>query len=137
MDPVAAETLRQHGGEPRGFVARGLTAELIEAADLVLAAARDHRSAVVTTVPRATAKTLTLREFARLLGPVDPARIDGTDPVDRMRAMVALAFDNRGLVPPGSPTDDDIPDPYRGERSVYERAADLIDAAIAVPVARL
>jgi protein-tyrosine phosphatase len=137
MDSVAAATLRAHGGEPRGFIARDLTPELIEAADLVLTAAREHRSEVVTAVPRATAKTLTVREFARLVGPISADQVEGSDPVDRMQSLVAMAFDNRGLVPANSPADDDVPDPYRRERSVYERAADLIDAAVTASIAAL
>jgi protein-tyrosine phosphatase len=137
MDAVAAETLRAHGGEPRGFIARDLTPDLIEAADLVLTAHREHRSAVVTMLPRATSKTLTLREFARLVSPIGPDQVDGVDPVDRMTALVALAFDNRGLVPISSPDDDDVPDPYRRERSEYERAADLIDDAVTSSIVAL
>jgi protein-tyrosine phosphatase len=137
MDPTAADTLRAHGGEPRGFVARDLEAELIVDADLVLTAAREHRAAVVTEVPRATAKTLTLREFARLVSPIASADVPGTDPVERLRALVAMAMDNRGLVPLNDPADDDVPDPYRRDRAIYDRAADLMDQAITSSVARL
>jgi protein-tyrosine phosphatase len=137
MDPTAADTLRAHGGEPRSFVARDLDRELIENADLILTAAREHRSAVVTEVPRATAKTLTVREFARLVSPIRPEDIPGVDPIDRMRALVRLAMDNRGLVPLNDPLDDDVPDPYRRDRAIYDRAADLMDAAITSIVALL
>jgi low molecular weight protein-tyrosine phosphatase len=137
MDFTAAETLRRHGGEPRSFIARDLNADLIERSDLVLAAAREHRSAVVTLVPRATAKSLTLLEFARLVGPVRPDDIVGDDPVERMRLLVATAMDNRGLVPPSSPADDDVPDPYRRDRALYDRAADLMDDAVTTIVSRI
>jgi protein-tyrosine phosphatase len=137
MDPTAAATLRAHGGEPRGFVARDLDADLIVEADLVLTAAREHRGAVVTELPRASAKTVTLREFARLVSPITAAAVAGTDPIDRMRALVAMAMDNRGLVPLDDPADDDVPDPYRRDRATYERAADLMGAAITTSVALL
>jgi protein-tyrosine phosphatase len=141
MAPEAAETLESLGGDPSEFIARDLEVSMITDADLILAATRDHRRLVVTSEPRAAGPTLTLREFARLLGPVTPAdvagRVSTDDPVERMTAIVALALSQRGLVPLGDPADDDIADPYRRERSAYLRAATEIDAALAVPLALL
>jgi len=135
MSPEAVQTLVRLGGDAAGFVGRDLTVELIDA-DLVLTATREHRGHVVSEVPRAASRTLTLLEFARLLGPVTPAEIAQTapsgDPVDRMRAIAAAAFANRGLVPITDPADDDIADPYRRDRAAYERAAADIDAALTV-----
>ena len=132
----AAETLRERGGDPTGFVARSLQAEDINAADLVLTATRDHRSFVVTEVPRAAGKTATLREFARLLTGVTIADIvaAGADPAAQMAAVATAAFTQRGLVPAVEPTEDDVPDPYRGPREGYVEAAELIDTALAVPL---
>lgn len=135
MSPEAAETLVDLGGDAAGFIGRDLAAELIDA-DLILTATREHRGRVVGEVPRAASRTLTLREFARLLGPVTAEDIakaaPGRDPVDRMRAIVAAAFGNRGLVPVTDPADDDIADPYRRERAAFARAASEIDAALNV-----
>jgi protein-tyrosine phosphatase len=140
MSPEAAETLLGLGGDPDGFLGRDLTAELLEA-DLVLTATREHRAHVVAEVPRAASRTLTLREFARLLGSVTAVDIAQAaprgDPVDRMRAIAAAAFSNRGLVPIDDPADDDIADPYRRDRAAYERAAAEIDAALMVPLTLL
>jgi protein-tyrosine phosphatase len=141
IQPEAAATLEALGGDPGGFVSRDLTPELIESADLVLAATREHRGAVVSMSPRAAARTVTLRELARLLGPVTVADIDAVvtsgDVVERMRAVVAAAFANRGLVPLAEAAGDDVADPYRRDRAAYERSAAAIDAALAVPVALL
>jgi protein-tyrosine phosphatase len=137
MSPEAAETLIGLGGDAADFVGRDLTVELIDA-DLVLTATREHRGRVVAEVPRAAGRTLTLREFARLLGPVSPDDIataaPSGDPVDRMRAIAAAAFANRGLVPVDDPADDDIADPYGRSRADYERAAAAIDSALMVPL---
>jgi protein-tyrosine phosphatase len=139
--PEAAETLISMGGDPSDFAAREIAAEMIRDADLILTATRDHRRLVVTQEPRAAGRTLTVREFARLLAPVTPADVDGRvstdDPVERMTAIVALALAQRGLVPLGDPVDDDIADPYRQDRSAYLRAASEIDTALAVPLALL
>jgi protein-tyrosine phosphatase len=141
MAGEAAETLVSLGGDPSGFIARDLEVEMIAGADLILAATRDHRRVVVTTKPSAAGPTLTLREFARLLGPITPADVDARvttdDPVERMTAIVALALSQRGLVPLGDPADDDIADPYRAPRSAYLRAASEIESALAVPLALL
>jgi protein-tyrosine phosphatase len=141
MSPEAAETLIDLGGDPSGFIARDLEPEMLEAADLVLTATREHRGLAVASLPRASSRTVTLREFARLLGPVTPSDIAGRagsdDPVDRMRAISAAAFANRGLVPLGQPAADDIDDPYGRPRAAYLRAAEAIDAALAVPLALL
>jgi protein-tyrosine phosphatase len=129
MQPEAARALVERGGDPAGFVARELTVDLVLEADLVLGATREHRAAAVTLDPRASSRTLTLRELARLLGPVGPGQITAAAPRDRMAQLLTAAIANRGLVPPAEPRDDDIADPYGHSRSAYERAAEEIDAA--------
>jgi protein-tyrosine phosphatase len=139
MMPEAAQTLVRYGGDPTGFVARSLAVEQIEAADLVLAMARPHRAAVATMMPVATSRTMTLREYARLLkgwSPADAAQLQ-SDLVLRFRAVTAAAFGRRGYVPPAGPSDDDVPDPFGGPMSGYETAAALIAAALDVPLTHL
>ena len=137
MEPAALATLEARGGDASDFVGRALAVEMIESADLVLAATREHRGLIVTELPRAASRTLTLREFARLLGPVTPEQITaeaGTDPVERFRAIARAAFGNRGLVPMVDPAADDIGDPYKRSQVEYDRAAVEIDEALAVPL---
>ncbi|HWB68294.1 MAG TPA: low molecular weight phosphatase family protein [Mycobacteriales bacterium] len=130
----AAALLVERSADPTGFVARELTADLVHDADLVLAATRDHRAAAVTLQPRAAARTMTVREFARLLAPVAASDIAGSDPVERMAAIVAAARANRGLVAIGDPDDDDIADPYRRKREAYilagQQIADVVDVIL-------
>jgi protein-tyrosine phosphatase len=139
MTDDAAEVLRGYGGDSAGFVARAVRTDEIEAADLVLTATRDHRSFVVTEVPRAAGKTATLREFARLLTDVTIADVvpAGADPAAQMATITASAFAKRGLVPAVEPAEDDVPDPYRGPREGYVVAARLIDGALSVPLSLL
>jgi protein-tyrosine phosphatase len=137
MEPAARATLEARGGDGADFLARALAVTQIDAADLVLTAAREHRGLVVTELPRASSRTLTLREFARLLAPVTPESITadaGNDPVARMRAIARAAFGNRGLVPFAEPGADDVGDPYQRGPEEYERAAREIEAALAVPL---
>jgi protein-tyrosine phosphatase len=139
MMPEAAETLVRYGGLCDGFAARALDPDQVEPADLILGLTREHRSAVLKMVPRASSRTVTLREYARLLTDVTPADLAtaGPDPVQRFRAMTAAAFGRRGYAPPRDPSDDDIPDPYGGPMAGYEKAAALIDEALAVPLSLL
>jgi protein-tyrosine phosphatase len=139
MMPEAAETLLRYGGLQDGFAARAMDVNQIDSADLVLGLTREHRSAVLRMVPRASSRTVTVREYARLLTGVTPADIGsaGTGPVERFRAITATAFSRRGYAPPQDPADDDIPDPFGGPMAGYEKAAMLISQALDVPLALL
>src|SRR5579884_54277 len=134
MEPEAARVVAELGGDPRRFPgARRLTAELVEAADLVLTAAREHRAAVVTLVPRAARKTFTIREFGRLTAAVDA--LPGADPAARAAALAPAAAGRRGFIPPVDPADDDIPDPYQGPAYLFDQAGTLIDESLRHAVA--
>ena len=58
-----APAMAGHAQEHRS---RALTKELVDWADLVLPAARDHRSAIVAMAPSARAKTFTIRQSGRI-----------------------------------------------------------------------
>lgn len=124
MDPVAVALLQELGGVPVGAVARRLTAELVEEADLMLGAAREHRDAAVRLSPVwALRRAFTLREFARLVRAEDA---DGlTDPVDRVAALVEGAAGRRGAAagPADEAGDDDVADPYGAGEQVARACA--------------
>ena len=130
MDGAAAAQSIRLGGDPAAHRARYLTADIAGAADLVLTAERSHRAAVVSLAPRAAKRAFTIRQFARVLGALQPSDLDGvstaTELVDRVARL-------RGTVPqPADPADDDVDDPYRRSAATHERVADEIDAALAV-----
>ena len=135
VEPHAARLLEGAGIACDAFRARRLDADLVQRADLVLTATREHRAAVVTLVPEALHKTFTLREFARLVahaGDLPP----GGDPADRARALVAQAAAQRGKV--WTPPDrDDVADPYGLGPAAYERSYADIAEALAEPLDRL
>jgi protein-tyrosine phosphatase len=129
MEPFALDTLSRLGVDApssAAFRARELTTEMVESADLVLVASREHRAAVVTMVPRSVTRTFTLREFARLAAGVDAGALP-TDVVQRGLALVSAVAGRRGLVAAG-PEGDDLADPYGAPARAFEHcAADIVD----------
>ncbi|MGM1017362.1 MAG: low molecular weight phosphatase family protein [Actinomycetota bacterium] len=138
MPTFARELSRAHGAaqdDIEAHRARWLVEPVAEDADLILAMSREHRTAAVEFVPRLVRQTFTVREFARLAAGLSPAQIRaaadaaGTTARARMSAAVTLVADQRGVVAPGLPEDDDVIDPYRRDRRVYEAsAAQLVPA---------
>lgn len=117
-DPMLAllQTPSVDGG---GFQARLLSEPLLRAADLVLPLTRAHRSLVVEMWPAAVRRTFTLREFARLLGQLDPAALPDGTPAERLRAAVPLTAAQRGRVRVEA-REDDVVDPYGAGPEVYD-----------------
>ncbi len=140
----AAEEATRRGLRPVGFVSRPLSPTLVEGADLVLAATRSLRDAVVTQVPSALGKTFTWRELAWLLADVTPelldgvgldgAGLDGATVARRLAAVPALARARRGLFAAPEPGALDVDDPVEGPAAALVPAADCIEAALATIV---
>src|SRR4051812_1330309 len=103
MHPHAAAGLREYDADADAFTPRALELRMVTDADLVLTATREHRGIVTGFPGRPTA--FTLLQFARLLTPVDPSAIRGTDVVRRAHEVVDAALDNRGLVTAQRPED--------------------------------
>jgi len=131
-EPMAA-LLRDGGVEPDGFEARRLSERMLKEADLVLAMTRAQRGLVVELWPAAVRRSFTLREFARLLGWVDPAALPAGTPADRLRAAIPLAAVQRGRERT-SPDEDDVVDPFQLSDAVYadsfEQIATAVDALV-------
>lgn len=133
MAPAAVrEAVRLGVADAPAHRARLLAPEQIERADLVIAMAREHRDAVVRTLPRARHRTFTLIELTRTLealaagtAPVRPDAIGAATLTESLLNAVAAAdvsrdpslHKGRGL---------DIEDPYRRKASVYRRSADAV-----------
>lgn len=135
-----------YGGNPAEHVARQLTAEMVEDADLVLTATRDHRGEVVSLSPAASRHTFTLQQFARISQAaetrplLEPVREDTGAPGARpaLRGYVDSVAASRGYAPPPARAiDDDIEDPYRQSKQVYRRVARTIDEAVTSVVSAL
>ena len=118
------------GEETSDFRSRPVTADAIQAADLILTADRTLRSAVVQLAPSALGKTFCLREFARLLSSLDLADLPD-DPVARARASVVAARDGRGLIPSVPREQEEVVDPLGRDQAVHHDAVLLICTALA------
>jgi len=117
------------------FAARRLRAPIANAADLVLALTKAHRSEIVELSPALVRRTFTLLEFARLLEVMGPHELPVGTPAVRLRAAVPILATRRSP----SPTSDDIDDPIGRSEAVYERVfgeiAQAVDRVAAVIVA--
>ena len=143
--PDQAQALsREFGGaNPEAHTARDLTADHVRDFDLILGLAREHRRGAVELLPRASRRTFTLREFARLVEGVtdddlaQAAALDLADRSGRLAELVEVAALRRGMVePPESPSDDDVVDPYRRGDDVYRASANQLVPAVDIVLAQ-
>ena len=72
IDPVAESVLAEHGVAVAGHVARQVSPELINAADIVLVMDKRHMSAVHAQVPHARGKTFLLGRWQNEAAVPDP-----------------------------------------------------------------
>jgi protein-tyrosine phosphatase len=133
MNPPAARQVRARGGDDRGFAARKLRSDLIDAADLILTATADQQEYVVALRPDAAERTFVLGEFARLLREVDADRLPPASPTPdavyaRGVALVEAAQAVRDDAPPQET--DDLDDPWGRGDQTFARIADEIEEAV-------
>jgi protein-tyrosine phosphatase len=116
------------------FRSRLLTRDLAGRADLVLAATRRHRDAVMASSPALLGRVFTWRELAWLASGVTPGDVPGFTVPERIAAVRALATARRGrlVAPPGD--DLDVADPVDGPQAALAEAIDQIDAALAAVI---
>jgi protein-tyrosine-phosphatase len=131
MEPSSAAVLRGLGGNPAGFRARQLAAEMVEGADLTLTMTRRHRRDVLKLAPRAMFRTYTLREAADLLGHISPNLLPPvTTPADRLRALVAALGKQRATRRRADSDTDDVRDPMGSRADVHQAVGDQIFGAL-------
>jgi protein-tyrosine phosphatase len=137
MDPSTHRLLQQAGIDTAGFVARQLTAELVAQADLVVTAAREHRSVAAQLHPSALRRVVTLRDLSDLL---EGADLTGHQPLDRTaswaRQVVDAAAMRRGIVP-ARQEGVDVTDPIGGPPELFAQMAAEVDAVLPAVVAAL
>lgn len=134
MEPEVAGLLRQHGASAEGFSARRLTADMVADADLVVAAAREHRGAAARLHPAALRKALTLRDLADLLQGVSPQDVaDAGEPGSWVSQVVAVASSRRPIVV-ARQEGVDLVDPIGQPSRVFRRMADEAEDALRVIV---
>jgi protein-tyrosine phosphatase len=134
IDTSAAIVLADVGLDPTRHRARQFTPELALAADLVLAAEREHRDGVIAAVPAAHRRVFTMKEFARLL----PLAGGGT-PTE----MIARAGALRGQAGAVPAEEDNVRDGYRLDvpavraiaREIAQAVKDAADVLAPAPAA--
>ena len=144
MPEPAQKLSRALGGvNPEAHTARDLTADHVRDFDLILGLSREHRRRAVELLPRASRRTYTLREFARLAEGItaedlsNAAALDLSDRSGRLAELVEVVASRRGMVePPEYPADDDVVDPYRRGDDVYRASADQLLPAVHVVLAQ-
>jgi protein-tyrosine phosphatase len=94
-----------------GHLARRLVRDHLEEADLILAMAAEHRSAMRQGFPEGVPRTFTLKELGRLLEALYPAPPEEAFDPDQLRRRVAEADALRRSIGPVQPLDEDVVDP--------------------------
>ncbi|MGA8791106.1 MAG: hypothetical protein WB535_19355 [Paenarthrobacter sp.] len=136
MEPLPAALSREYGGNPDGSVGRQISAEVVEAAGLVLTMTRKQRDELVKKYPGAAQRAFTMAEFARAAAKV-PAGEGTAPPAAASWASVTGAVTNTPLAGLVSRTaavrstaelrdEDDIPDPINASEAVHRDVAQRI-----------
>ena len=116
--------------------AQELTSQLIQSADVILTAERAHRAEVVALEPSAMRKAFTIKQIARVAEAWSDAIASGAEPTPEIGSfadLVSELADYRALtLPPHSPDDDDISDPFLRSQAAYDHSAQQISAAVNV-----
>lgn len=119
MAEGSARLLRRSGVVADDFVARQLTPAIVQSADLVLTATREHRRDVVRMTPRALRHTHALADFSDLVAGAELPRADG----NLIAQLAAGAVARRGQVPVRDAADAEIIDPFRRGDEVFDQMA--------------
>ena len=111
---------QERGVDIRTHVARRLTGEMLDDADLIVCMATDHRETIVATRPNLEARTFTIKELVRLM---EASPVGGA-----FAARVAAAAAGRnGAALPAEDVRDPLGDPIDGYREVADELHDLSD----------
>ncbi len=108
-----------------GHVSRQLARELVDAADLVIAMAREHVREVAVLDPDALARTFTLKELVALGERTGPREADG--PLDAWLRRAGQGRDTKRLLGVGHDPELDVEDPIGRDRTAYEATAEELD----------
>lgn len=137
VDHHTREVLEEHRTTAGGFVARQTTMPMIEQADLILGATRQHVAWVVEEHPRAARKSFTLKAFARIIGTLDELepwrhRLADVPHNDLLmwRSVISKAAAERQALRLRRPEADDLTDPYRRGREAFTRMSEEAEVAI-------
>ncbi|MEX0984458.1 MAG: hypothetical protein WD096_05355 [Actinomycetota bacterium] len=113
--PESVRAAGERGVDTTDHIARHLTREQIQGADLIVAMAAEHSAHVGSAVPEARDRTFTLKELVRLLEAGEPVATG----LEAIGAAAARRADGFGA----NPFDDDVEDPYGMSMEAYRAMA--------------
>jgi len=105
---------------------RRIDADAIVRSNLIIGMERAHVREVVTLAPPAFGRAFTLKELVRRAESVGPRAAD--EPLADWLARVHLGRKAAALL--GADRDDDVADPYRQSRAVYEQTVRELDGLV-------
>ena len=126
--PHSVTLMAERGLDLSGHRSRPMTAEMLEAADLIVGMERRHVREAAVTAPDAWARAFTLPELARRATTAGP-RADGQPVADWLSVVVEgrTTRDHLGEVP-----SDEIADPIGRSLRTYRKCATRLDELIEV-----
>lgn len=123
MQEAMKRRVAQYGAQTEDFVAEQVTPEMIEQADLILAATRVHVQDMLAEVPNAQQRMFTHPEFGRLLEGLSPDAVQPTASVaEQLAALVPLLHESRNNSGTPESSDDDVVDPYMLPNNVFDES---------------
>ncbi|HIW98593.1 MAG TPA: hypothetical protein H9871_00450 [Candidatus Nesterenkonia stercoripullorum] len=128
MQPPMKQRVREYGADSEDFTARQITSDMLEEADLILAATRDHVQDMISAVPDAAERTFTVPELGELLAQIDVESLprDASSPAETLSAVVTAVEAVRSDQGRQERTADDVVDPYMLPEGVYDEAFEQI-----------
>ncbi|WP_188939771.1 arsenate reductase/protein-tyrosine-phosphatase family protein [Nakamurella endophytica] len=129
MHRRAAKVLADHGIDGSRFRSRRLRPSLLESADLVLTATRDHRAEAARLHPPVLRKLFTVNQFAYLLAhsPVPPP---AQTAAEAGRSLIDAAVAARGRVQART-VEDDLADPVDRPLRAFRECAQILSRDVA------
>lgn len=120
--PDAVDTMARMGIDLSAHRSRIFDADMVRAADLIIAMERLHAREAIVLAPDVFDRTFTFKELVRRGESVGPR---GTRPIDEW--LVSTSLGRRPLDLLGESREDDVADPYRLSTRVYAATAAELD----------
>ncbi|GFZ76540.1 arsenate reductase/protein-tyrosine-phosphatase family protein [Nesterenkonia alkaliphila] len=119
MQEPMKRRIAEYGAETADFTAEQVTPEMIDRADLILAATGVHVRDMLAEVPQAREKIFTHIKFGHLLEDVGQAAQGGST-VEKLAALVTVL--DRARREAGAADEEDVVDPYMLPESVFDES---------------
>lgn len=128
MQPPMKRRVRDYGADSEGFTARQVTSAMLDEADLILAATRDHVEDMISAVPDVAERTFTVPELGELLTQIDVESLPrgSSSPAETLSAVVSAVEAVRSEQGRQESAEDDVVDPYMLPEGVYDEAFEQI-----------